>query len=347
METKTRAIGRGQVILSSTIIKIHELNNHSILAPNHFCPGQSGKGTAADVLSQIENSGDQMARTQNDIGRAFEYAVVDFFEINGYTLGPLASHHSSLYEAYFRAQSPQIQREFQHSAKQFFHWFNSNFGSKVSKKIDGLPDNSGSVVDVFIGDPGQEVNFSLKHNHLALRHNRPHGLPERCGIARSKEAKMYLDSVYEIEKYLRLQDPVQQFSQLADKRKWMKMINENCRVFLEQWQLNIPSTVPDYFGFLTGNDRPYYKLILDSRGQNSGSYIHEFLSSSLPKKVEFSYNSSDHLVMEYDNGWTLKKRLHNAQSNLGALNMVNYSQTTDWKWDVSLVTQPNPSIYKI
>lgn len=36
-----------------------------------------------------------MARTQNDTGRAFEYAVVDYFEQNGYKLGPLASHHSS------------------------------------------------------------------------------------------------------------------------------------------------------------------------------------------------------------------------------------------------------------
>ena len=288
-----------------------------------------------------------MARTQNDTGRAFEYAVVDHFESKGYTLGELAGHHSSLYEAYYLAQSPQIQREFQQSATEFFSWFKTNFSSRVSNRIDSLPDNSGSVVDIFIGDPGKEINFSLKHNHLALRHNRPHGLPERCGIARSKEADKYLNSVYEIEKAMRQQDPVQQFSKLADKRKWMKMINENCRKYLENWQSNIPSTVPDYFGFLTGNDRPYYKLVLNSRGQNSVSFIHEFLSSSLPKKVDFSYNNSDHLVMGYDNGWILKKRLHNAQSDLGTLNMNSYSQTTDWKWDVSLVAQPDPSIYKI
>jgi hypothetical protein len=288
-----------------------------------------------------------MARTQNDTGRAFEYAVVDHFENKGYILGQLASHHSSLYEAYFRAQSPQIQRDFQQSAMEFFNWFKTNFGSKVSKHIDGLPDNSGSVVDIFIGELGHVVNFSLKHNHLALRHNRPHGLPERCGMSGTQEADKYLNSVYGIEKLMREQDSVQQFSQLADKRKWMKMINENCKKFLDAWQVITPATVPTYFGFLTGNDRPYYKLVLNSRGTSSGSYIHEFLSSSLPKKVNFSYNNSDHLVMEYDNSWTLKKRLHNAQTDLGTLDMKNYSQTTDWKWDVSLVSQPNPSIYKI
>lgn len=288
-----------------------------------------------------------MARTQNDTGRAFEYVVVDYFENSGYTLGPLASHHRSSYETYFLAQTPQIQKDFQQSAADFFNWFKKNFGSKVSKHIDGLPDNSGSVVDIFIGSPGREVNFSLKHNHLALRHNRPHGLPERCGILGTHDAKQYLKSVYVIEKLMRQQDPVQQFSQLADKRKWMKMINENCKQFLDQWQANIPATVPNYFGFLTGNDRPYYKLVLNSRGANSGSYVHEFLGSSLPKKVKFSYNNSDHLVMEYNNGWTLKKRLHNAQSDLSTLDMKRYSQSTDWKWDVSLVTQPNPSIYKI
>jgi hypothetical protein len=288
-----------------------------------------------------------MARTQNDTGRAFEYAVVDYFEKKGYELGPLASNHKSLYETYFQSQSPRIQKDFQQSATDFFNWFKTNFGSKVSKHIDGLPDNSGSVVDIFVGDPSQVVNFSLKHNHLALRHNRPHGLPERCGIARTSEAEKYLNSLYLIEKAMRLQDPVLKFSQIADKRKWMKAINDNCKQFLEQWQLVSPATVPTYFGFLTGNDRPYYKLVLNSQGTSSGSYIHEFLNSSLPAKVNFSYNSSDHLVMEYNNGWTLKKRLHNAQSDLGILNMKSYSQTTDWKWDVSLVSQPNPSVYKI
>lgn len=155
-----------------------------------------------------------MARTQNDTGRAFEYAVVDYFEQNGYKLGPLASHHSSLYEAYFHAQTKETREDFQESAEVFFNWFKSNFGSKVSKLIDGLPDNSGSVVDIFIGDPGQEVNFSLKHNHLALRHNRPHGIPERCGISGSKDAQEYLNSVYQIEKLMRVQDPAQQFSNL-------------------------------------------------------------------------------------------------------------------------------------
>ena len=288
-----------------------------------------------------------MPRTQNDTGRAYEYAIVNYFENQGYVLGPLASYHSSLYEDYFLAQTPATQRDFQVSATEFFNWFKSTFGSKVSKYVDGLPDNSGSVVDIFIGDPGAEINFSLKHNHLALRHNRPHGLPERCGISTSSDAEMYLDAVYRIEKSIRQEDPVQKFSQLADKRKWMKAINENCRKFLVLWQASIPATVPNYFGFLTGNDRPYYKLVLNSGGTNRGSYIHEFLSSTLPKQVQFSFNTSDHLVMKYDNDWILKKRLHNAQSNLGDLNMKSYSQTTDWKWDVSLVSHPNPSVYKI
>ncbi len=288
-----------------------------------------------------------MVRTQNDTGRAFEYAIVSYFNQQGYALGPLADRHSSLYDKYFHAQAPQTQQDFRISAIEFFNWFQLNFGSSISKTIDGLPDNSGSVVDIFIGDQNKVVNFSLKHNHLALRHNRPHGLPERCGISSTTEAKQYLDSVYAIERLMRVQDPVLQFSQLANKRKWMKMINENCRQFLDAWQSSTPSTVPNYFGFLTGNDRPYYKLVLNSRGANNGTFIHEFLTSSLPTKVNFSYNNSDHLVMKYDNGWTLKKRLHNAQSDLGALDMKNYSQTTDWKWDVSLVSQPNPAIYRI
>lgn len=288
-----------------------------------------------------------MARTQNDSGRAFEYAVVEYFSSNGFKLGPLAFHHKGLYEEYFTGQSRQTRENFQKSAKDFFDWFSNKFGTKIPKFIDGLPDNSGSVVDIFIGDSSSPVNFSLKHNHLALRHNRPHGIPERCGIAGTSKAKEYLQNVYEIEKQIRVQDPATKFSEMRDKRKWMKLINENCKDFLEDWQVTDPYTVPTYFGFLTGNDRPYYKLVLSSKGPVVASRIYEFLASTLPSKVEFSFNSSEHLVMKYDNGWTLKKRLHNAQSMLGTLDLKTYSQTSDWKWDVSLVGSPNPIVYEI
>ena len=288
-----------------------------------------------------------MARTQNDTGRAYEYAVVDFFSEKGYKLGPLATEHSSQYEAYFLSQTASTRKEFQDSSETFFKWFDSKFGKNVSKRIEALTDNSGSVVDVVIGDPDYQVNFSLKHNHLALRHNRPHGIPERCGIKGTKYATDYLEGVYKIEKKLRIADQAKKFADLKDKRRWMKEINDNCKKHLELWQIEVPETVPNYFGFLTGNDRPYYKLVLNSAGKSSGSYIHEFLTSSLPEKVVLSYDSNFHLQLMFDNGWIIKKRLHNASSRLGSLDMNSYSQTTDWKWDVSLVNKPDPVQYKI
>jgi hypothetical protein len=147
---------------------------------------------------------------------------------------------------------------------------------------------------------------------------------------------------------MRLEDTADLFRNLTDKRKWMMMIQENCRETLENWQRTHSKTVATYFSFLTGNDRPYYKLILNDRpGAGAGLFIHEFLGNSLPTSVAYSYNSSDHLVMKYNNGWELKKRIHNASSRVGKLNMTQYSQTTDWKWDVSLVTEPNPKSYQI
>ena len=288
-----------------------------------------------------------MARTQNDSGRAYEFAVVDYFSEKGYKLGPLTTAHSSQYESYFLSQTTSKRKEFQDSSETFFNWFESKFGKKVSRNIDALTDNSGSVVDIFIGEPGFEINFSLKHNHLALRHNRPHGIPERCGIKGTKTALEYLEAVYNIEKSMRISDPAKTFRDLKNKTKWMKQINDNCKKYLELWQIKVPETVPNYFGFITGNDRPYYKLVLNSAGKSSGSYIHEFLTSSLPKKVDLSYVSNDHLQLKFDNGWTIKKRLHNASSKIGSLDMTKYDQTTDWKWDVSLVTKPTPVEYKI
>jgi hypothetical protein len=290
-----------------------------------------------------------MTRTQNDIGRAFEFSVVEEFVNNGFQTGPLATLHRANFAPYFSAQSAQTQKDFIDASKKFFKWFQANHMSSIgSKMIEGLPDNSGSVVDLIVGDKTKHTNFSLKHNHMALRHNRPHGIPKRCGMKGTPEGNKYLNSVYEIELRMRLDDPATLFNNLTNKRKWMMLLQENCREALEDWQHTHPETVPIYFGFLTGNDRPYYKLILNDRpGAGAGLLIHEFLGASLPTSVAFSYNSYDHLVMKYNNGWELKKRIHNASSRVGNLDLTQYSQSTDWKWDVSLVTEPNPTIYQI
>jgi hypothetical protein len=54
-----------------------------------------------------------------------------------------------------------------------------------------------------------------------------------------------------------------------------------------------------------------------------------------------SFNHLDYLVLDYDNGWSIYKRLHNASSKIDALSTINRSSTGDWKWDVQLINQPN------
>ncbi len=286
-----------------------------------------------------------MARKQNDTGRALEYVIAEEFFKNNFAFGPLALEHRIKFKPYFQGLDLSMQSNFLIAAKSIFDWFQNNFRG-IAPLLDALPDLSGSVVDIFIGDPKNAINLSIKHNHLDLRHNRPHGLPARCGLTPT-EAVPYLSDVYKIEKQMRIDDPSKLFRNMKDKTKWMRLLNENAMNYLSIWQMSKPSSVQSYFNFLTGNDRPYYKILVSDTGSNQGVWVHEFITNTPPKSLSLSFNNLDYLVLEYDNGWAMTKRIHNASSRVGNLDMNNFDQSQDWKWAVALQNHPSPKIYMI
>jgi hypothetical protein len=285
-----------------------------------------------------------MTRTSNDTGRALEYVIAEEFSNAGFTFGPLAITHQQNYAPYFNALPTSQQSMFESAAENLLRWFLKEFPN-TPKVLDSLPDNSGSVVDLTLGSPNSNINLSIKHNHLALRHNRPHGLPNRCEVSQS-HATEYLEHLYRIELEMRKSDPATHFRNMVDKPKWMKLINENARKFMEKWAVISRESVPAYFGYLTSNDSPYYKIEVGSNFPNK-VYIHEFLGNKPPKSLSISFNSLDYLVLSYDNGWTISKRLHNASSRIDHLSSSCRSSTSDWKWDVQLISQPNKRGYPL
>jgi hypothetical protein len=286
-----------------------------------------------------------MARKQNDTGRALEYAIAEEFYKNNFTFGPLALQHRVKYKPYFDGLHSTMQNSFLTAAKSVLAWFRVNFKG-VTPFLDALPDLSGSVVDIYIGDQKNAINLSIKHNHLDMRHNRPHGLPARCGLTPS-EADAYLSDVYKIEKQMRIEDPSSLFRNMKNKAKWMRLLNENALNYLSIWQRSKSSSVQTYFNFLTGNDRPYYKILVSDSSSKKGVWVHEFLTNTSPNSLSLYFNNLDYLVLEYDNGWAMTKRIHNASSRVGKLDMNKFDQSQDWKWAVALQSHPSPKIYKI
>lgn len=279
-----------------------------------------------------------MARTSNDTGRALEYIISEKFYGVGFNFGPLATDHQRNFSPYFKALPASQRAMFEKAADNVLNWISKSF-PQIPKELDSLPDNSGSVVDVVLGANSQTVNLSIKHNHLALRHNRPHGLPNRCGVIQSL-SDAYLDDLYAIEVQMRKVDPAIYFRAMKDKQKWMRKINENAKKHLDNWTKTAPSSIETYFGYLTSNDRPYYKIEVSNRFPNF-VYVHEFLGNRSPTSVSLSFNHLDYLVLDYDNGWSIYKRLHNASSRIDSLSTSKRSSTGDWKWDVQLINQPN------
>lgn len=279
-----------------------------------------------------------MARTSNDTGRALEYIISEKFHGVGFNFGPLAIIHQKNFAPYFNALPSSQKALFETASSNILNWVLKSF-PQIPKELEALADNSGSVVDIVLGTPSQTVNLSIKHNHLALRHNRPHGLANRCGVNQSLE-DAYLDDLYAIEVQMRKEDPAVYFRTMKNKQKWMKKINENAKKHLESWMNASSLSVETYFGYLTSNDRPYYKIEVSNRFPNF-VYVHEFLGNRSPSVVSLSFNHLDYLVLDYDNGWSIYKRLHNASSRIDRLSSTTRSSTGDWKWDVQLINQPN------
>lgn len=285
-----------------------------------------------------------MARTSNDSGRALEFRIAEEFRQAGFSFGPLAQAHKKNFAPYFDSLSASQQSLFEIAAQNLLDWFLRKF-PQTPKQLESLPDNSGTVVDLVLGNSGNEVNFSIKHNNLALRHNRPHGLPDRCGV-NSQLQQDYLEDLYQIELRMRKDDPATYFREMQDKPKWMKLINENAKKHLEMWSRSEKNSVSTYFGYLTSNNSPYYKVEVSSRFPNK-VYIHEFLGNKSPTALSIKFNVLDYLILKYDNGWTISKRLHNASSKVDSLSLTSRSSTGDWKWDVQLVSQPNQRGYSL
>ena len=285
-----------------------------------------------------------MPRTSNDTGRALEYILAEKFFKNGYQFGPLATQHRQLYGPYFSALPAAQQKTFRLASDTFYSWYVKNFPNS-GKYLEALPDTSGSAVDLVIGSSGSVNNFSVKHNNLDMRHNRPHGLPNRCGLT-TTEADPYLEDLYKIEKRMRKEDPANLFRNMKNKDKWMLLINENAMNYIQTWKGKYPSSIETYFNYLISNYRPYYKIEVSDRFTNAVT-IHEFLTNQRPTDVALSINSNGYIVLDYDNGWRLTKRIHNASSRVDTLNLSVRGSTGDWKWAVNLVDRPNSISYEI
>jgi hypothetical protein len=250
----------------------------------------------------------------NDNGRALEFAVTWKLDLDGGKLTSTAQRHQVAYKKYFDALLPRMNTEFTIASERIAKWLNSIFlitGSTVDKSLDSDP----GAADLIVTSGSKILKLSLKHNHDALKHQRPHALAQQCGFSRgSAEDLQHRSGMEKIEGIFR-QSTVALAKYTDNETAKFKMLEDVCKLSsdsITEWAKNSPNMAGYYFGFLVAND--CYQIIVDTNKSLSVE-VHDYNSLNMPSSVSTSTNGI-YLHMVFDNGFALKARLHTASSTI-------------------------------
>ncbi|MBD2057801.1 HaeIII family restriction endonuclease [Oculatella sp. FACHB-28] len=196
-------------------------------------------------------------------------------------------------------------------------WLEPQF--HVSKQapitIDRLPDqNQTDVTDIRITLPGDTVNLSIKHNHAALRHQRPSTTPIHCGYPRnSLEMQQFKQQYQEITRSFMLQTgQAEFFADLPYPLIEQSLYTPVCDLVAQFINAHSHVCTSNLFEYLVGS-KDYYKIIVDTHTQKLK--IHHFASIQAPTSLTAIVNRQ-YVELTLNNGWQIAMRLHTASSRL-------------------------------
>lgn len=285
----------------------------------------------------------------NSQGRALEYIILQtILEDIGANKIQLTERTNTSQErdiGKFESLPEDTQILYKNYAENILNWLKDKFALDKSKsiKIDRLSDTDamqGDVTDIGIDLDKQRVNLSIKHNHFALKHQRPPTLALRCGFVKgqNEDAKYRksLEQIYDAfhSKRTELASDVSTFKEL--KIIQSDFINKNlylpvCNLTTEF--INTHSGKKDLasclFTFLIGN-KNFYKITAG----NGNVHIQEYADIQEPDSVHAVVKDDSYVILSFSNGWVLSLRLHTAKTDI--------TKTPSLKFDTQSIENPIP-----
>tara|TARA_A100001015_G_C14958603_1_gene699865 strand:+ start:642 stop:1499 length:858 start_codon:yes stop_codon:yes gene_type:complete len=254
---------------------------------------------------------------QNDYGRALEYAIVDYIQKNHHkvllTCNALQMQKRDSIK--FEQLQQNLKDRFLIASQKFLTWFLSLNVNKKTITIDRFNDNSGSVSDLSLNN----VNFSIKHNHDALKHPRPYSLAQQCGFAKgSDEDKIHRKNMFTVSnEYRDALNKLTKYNQ--DKSLLYKLyenVNKACVQSLNEWlKVNINSAF-NFFNFIVGTN--FYKIIVKEDTNGPTIEIQDFLNVPQPSNFvcRTDPDRKNYLNIKFNHNWVIDLRLHNAATDI-------------------------------
>ncbi|MGI9877012.1 HaeIII family restriction endonuclease [Vibrio chagasii] len=273
----------------------------------------------------------------NRNGRALEFALVEAFgslHANTNLVGNTFDNQQRD-SALFNQLNISMQTYYEKQCKSFAQWVLSNkFADTQSlitiRRLTDQDAVAGDVTDIRLISGAQEYNISLKHNHEAVKHQRPGNLFAQLGVDNKIEEKAYRGEIKSISN-----DFFERVSVLNTVLfKEVKEIDESIiNDFYEDMCHLVADTINSQrvdaqsaFNFLVGNCN-FDKVIVTA----DTIKVMEFSDIQLPTFIKATKTSYNRVKLEFDNGFKFDMRLHTASSKFAI------GKTISQKFDTKLI----------
>lgn len=256
-------------------------------------------------------------------GRLLEYYIVK--ELLNNTSSSL-SEHSKIDQIRDEAKimdiSNSLNQTFLSSSKRLKEWVKGKINLDGAVIIRHTDDSGveGDVSDITIvnSKTDEKLNLSIKHNHLALKHQRPPSTPQQLGIPKNSTEDIRfrkdLDNILnEFQKQSKLLNPnVKLFSEVVQIVP-SKLYTPVCKLICDLInKYGNDSTKSDhYMKFLIGNT-DYTKVVVIHGEIQLSKY--QDLPASTSMKAELI--SDKNIIVDFNNGVVVNMRLHTASSRI-------------------------------
>lgn len=267
----------------------------------------------------------------NRNGRALEYALTKNIQTKypnaALTKGTIADQKRDK-EKYDSLNAKQ-QDYFDNNTKLYVE---SELADTEVVNIERLSDDKakkGDVTDIRLTlKSGEEHNISLKHNHKAVKHQRPGALIKQLGIADKEADKEHKAEIKEVESkfFNRIPDGLNTFEDVKSDNE--EHINSLYRDICEHSAKQInkhPENANEHFKFLVGAT-DFQKVVVTEHEVE----VADFSKIKQPTTMAATVSADNYVDLDFDNGFKFKMRLHTAKKDF------KRNKTLSLKFDTQL-----------
>lgn len=274
----------------------------------------------------------KMTNVSDQMGRSLEYIVVKKIIENNSKIKLLGNtiNDQSRDSTKYQNLDEHIKSQYEIYVKKIISWINNNYGLDDIISIERFPDSlakKGDVTDVQLIFSDKKINISLKHNHHALKHQRPGALAQSCGYKKnSSEDKEYRNKLKVVfsnfeNKINNLSTKVTSFKEI---KSYDECLIENylylpvCKAyadFLNKYAFK-GVEANNFFKFILGNNN-YIKII----AQNNEIKIHKYQDISSVKSLNATVSNNKYITISFSNKWEIQLRLHTASSKIKGMSL--------------------------